>query len=307
MPRLSGRIAIVTGAGRGLGRTHALFLAAGGAKLVVNDLGGDLFGQGADASAAQPVVDEIRRAGGEAVASHHDVADWDQAQAMIRLAVETFGGLHVLVNNAGILRDRAFANMNEGEWDSVIRVHLKGHAAPTRHALAYWRDQAKQGAVVKASVVHTTSTTGLFGNYGQANYGAAKLGIVGLSRITAIEGEKYGVRSNAISPTARTRLLETIPGMSDKFPAPTDPTASDPFDPAHMSPLVGWLAEADCPATSQIFHVIGNRVFLIAPPTITAEMIHDGDRWTPAALETALAGKLVEPPSMERLFQGLFG
>ncbi|MEO8450336.1 MAG: SDR family NAD(P)-dependent oxidoreductase, partial [Gemmatimonadota bacterium] len=285
MARLAGRIAIVTGAGRGLGRAHALFLASEGAKVLINDLGADLFGQGVDKSPAQQVVEEILAAGGEAVASGHDVADWEQAQAMVRLAIDTFGGLHVLVNNAGILRDRALANMNEGEWDSVIRVHLKGHAAPTRHALAYWRDQAKAGARVQTSVIHTTSTTGLFGNYGQANYGAAKLGIVGLSRITAIEGEKYGVRSNAISPSARTRMLDSIPGMTERFPKPTGPDANDMFDPANMSPLVGWLAEAECPATSQIFHVIGNRVFVIAPPTIASEWVHDGNRWTPAALE----------------------
>src|SRR5262249_10844196 len=154
---------------------------------------------------AQEVAVEIRSSGGRAIASHHDVADWGQAEQMIALAVETFGELHVLVNNAGILRDRTLANMTEDEWDAVIRVHLKGHAAPTRHAVAYWRDRSKAGHEVKASVIHTTSVAAFAGNFGQANYTAAKLGIIGLSRVTALEGQRYGIRSNAVSPSARTR------------------------------------------------------------------------------------------------------
>src|ERR1700730_1837848 len=193
MNRLSRRVAIVTGAGRGLGRAHALRLAAEGAAVVVNDLGGDVHGDGQDLTPAQQVVQEICDGGGQAIASGHDVADWEQAEALIRLAVDRFGDVHVLVNNAGILRDRTLANMSEGEWDAVIRVHLKGHAAMTRHALAYWRDRSKGGHPISASIVHTTSIAAFAGSFGQANYTAAKMGIVGLSRVAALEGARYGV------------------------------------------------------------------------------------------------------------------
>src|SRR5690606_19095514 len=182
----------------------AMALAAQGAAVVVNDLGGDLQGNGRDATPAQETVAEIRANGGRAIVSGHDVADWRDAEEMVALAIDHFGGLDILVNNAGILRDRLFANMSEEEWDAVIRVHLKGHAAPSRHAMAYWRNDGKAGRQVAASIVHTTSLAGLVGNFGQANYAAAKLAVVGLSRTLAIEGTKYGVRSNAVSPSART-------------------------------------------------------------------------------------------------------
>ena len=304
MGRLDGRVMIVTGAGRGLGRAHALFAAAQGAAVIVNDLGADLYGQGREATPAEQVVGEIEALGGRAAVSHHDVADWDQAKDLVRFALATFGGLHVLVNNAGILRDRALANMNEGEWDSVIRVHLKGHAAPTRHALAYWRDQAKGGQPVKASVIHTSSISGLAGNFGQANYGAAKLGIVALSRVTALEGAKYGVRSNAVSPSARTRMTLGIPGGAELVAAPKDPRAFDPWDPANVSPLIAWLAQADCPATAQIFHVAGRRLYLMALPAV-AHTLASERRWTLEALDGALAGKLVSQLSAEEFFEGL--
>jgi NAD(P)-dependent dehydrogenase (short-subunit alcohol dehydrogenase family) len=306
MGRLDGRIAIVTGAGRGLGREHARLLAAQGASVVVNDKGGDLFGQGEAADPAELVVAEIRATGGHAVASRHDVADWEQALELVRLAVDRFGDLHVLVNNAGILRDRALANLSEGEWDAVIRVHLKGHAATTRHAMAYWRERAKGGSSVKASVIHTTSVSGLAGNFGQANYAAAKLGIVALSRVAALEGAKYGVRSNAVSPAARTRMTLETPGAADWLAPPTDPAGFDHFDPANVSPVVAWLAEADCPATSQIFHVIGRQLYVVAVPTIACTLAHPS-RWTPEALDSALAGRLVSQLDAGAFFAGVLG
>ncbi len=286
---LKGRVAIVSGAGRGLGRAHALMLASEGAKVVVNDLGGDLQGHGQDATPAQSVVAEIEAMGGEAVVSGHDVSDWAQAEALVALAVERFGDLHVLVNNAGILRDRLLANMEESEWDAVIRVHLKGHAAPARHAMAWWRGRAKAGHEVKASVVHTTSLAGLVGNFGQANYAAAKLAVVGLSRTIAIEGQKYGVRSNAVSPSARTRIETSL--------QPPPPGVFDTFDPANVSPLIAWLATADCPATGQVFQAYGDRVEVLQPSAIAFDVRGEG-RWSVAALDGALRDRLPALPGL---------
>src|SRR5918999_3933342 len=197
---LDGRIAIITGAGRGIGREHALLFAAEGAKVVVNDLGGAPDGTGDDRTAAEQVVDEIKAMGGEAVASADNVADWEGGQRLVNTAVEAFGRLDVLVNNAGILRDRVLVNMTEEEWDAVIHVHLKGHFVPTRWAAAYWREKSKAGEQVKASVINTSSTSGLFSNPGQTNYGAAKAGIASFSVITAQEVGRYGVRVNCIAP-----------------------------------------------------------------------------------------------------------
>jgi NAD(P)-dependent dehydrogenase (short-subunit alcohol dehydrogenase family) len=296
MGRLNGRVAIVTGAGRGLGRAHALALAAAGASVVVNDLGGDLQGNGADLTPAQQVAQEIIASGGRAAVSGHDVGDWRQAAELIELAVGRFGDLHVLVNNAGILRDRSLANMTEEEWDAVIRVHLKGHAATTRHAMAYWRQRAKQGHSVKASIVHTTSLAGLVGTFGQANYAAAKLAVVGLSRVAAVEGAKYGVRSNAVSPSARTRIETSL--------KPPPPGTFDVFDPANVSPLIVWLAGADCPATGQVFQAYGNRVEVIEHTMIDVDVRTDG-RWTVEALDRALASKFKPPPSLGTFVDGL--
>ncbi len=222
MGALDGRVAIITGAGRGIGREHALLFAAEGAKVVVNDLGGAVDGTGDDRSPAQQVVDEIQAMGGEAVANGDDVADWEGGQRLVNTAVETFGDLHVLVNNAGILRDRVLVNMTEEEWDAVIDVHLKGHFVPTRWAAAYWREQSKAGKEVKANIVNTSSTSGLLGNPGQTNYGAAKAGIAAFTVICAQELARYGVALNAIAPAARTRLTEATPGLGDIVKAPED-------------------------------------------------------------------------------------
>src|SRR5437764_6229294 len=198
MGALEGRVAIITGAGRGIGREHALLFAQEGAKVVVNDLGGAMDGTGDDRTAAEQVVDELKAMGAEAIANGDNVADWEGGKRMIDAAVEAFGDLHVLVNNAGILRDRVLVNMSEEEWDSVIHVHLKGHFVPTRFAAAYWREQTKAGSTVKANVINTSSTSGLLGNPGQTNYGAAKAGIAAFSVIAAMELERYGVRVNAL-------------------------------------------------------------------------------------------------------------
>jgi NAD(P)-dependent dehydrogenase (short-subunit alcohol dehydrogenase family) len=286
MGALDGRVAIITGAGRGIGREHALLFASEGAKVVVNDLGGAIDGSGDDRSPAEQVVDEIKAMGGEAVANADNVADWDGGKRLIDAAVEAFGDLHVLVNNAGILRDRVLINMTEDEWDAVIHVHLKGHFVPTRHAAAYWREQSKAGHEVKASVINTSSTSGLLGNPGQTNYGAAKAGIGAFTVICAQELSRYGVRVNAIAPAARTRMTESTPGLSDVIKAP-ETGGFDVWDPANISPLVGYLATERCPVTGKVFFVQGGTVRLFQPWTMT-ETIQRQDRWTVAELEAEM-------------------
>jgi NAD(P)-dependent dehydrogenase (short-subunit alcohol dehydrogenase family) len=287
MGSLDGRVAIITGAGRGLGREHALLFAAEGAKLVVNDLGGNIDGTGEDRAPAQVVVDEIKAMGGEAVANVDNVGGWEGAQRLISTAVDTFGDLHVLVNNAGILRDRVLVNMTEEEWDAVIHVHLKGHFAPTRFAAAYWREQTKAGKEVKASIVNTSSTSGLLGNPGQTNYGAAKAGIAAFTVICAQELARYGVRSNAIAPAARTRLTEQTPGLGDVVKPPSDPGKFDIWDPANVSPLVAYLATENCPANGKVFFAQGGQVRLFQPWTMTDTIEKDG-RFTVTELETEM-------------------
>jgi NAD(P)-dependent dehydrogenase (short-subunit alcohol dehydrogenase family) len=283
MGALDGKVAIITGAGRGIGREHALLFAAEGAKVVVNDLGGAADGTGDDRTPAEEVVDEIKAAGGEAMANADNVADWEGGARMVRSAIDAFGDLHVLVNNAGILRDRVLVNMTEAEWDAVIAVHLKGHFVPTRHAAAYWREQVKSGKTISASVINTSSTSGLFSNPGQTNYGAAKSGIATFTEIAAKELSRYGVRVNAIAPAARTRLTLATPGIGDVIAAPAEPGAFDVWDPANISPLVAWLASDSCPASGKVFFVQGGRVAVFQPWTIVNEINKD-DRWTVAEL-----------------------
>ena len=287
MGALDGRVAIITGAGRGLGREHALLFASEGAKVVVNDLGGAMDGTGDDRTAAEQVVDEIKAMGGEAVANADNVADWEGGQRLVNAAVENFGDLHVVVNNAGILRDRVLVNMTEEEWDSVITVHLKGHFVPTRWAAAYWREQSKAGKEVKAAIVNTSSTSGLLGNPGQSNYGAAKAGIAAFTVIVAQELGRYGVRVNAIAPAARTRLTEATPGLGDIVKPPADPGKFDVWDPANVSPLVAWLSTADCPATGQVFFSQGGKVQRMHNWAM-GEAVERDERWTIAELDAAL-------------------
>ncbi len=291
MGKLEGRVAIITGAGRGIGREHALLFAAEGAKVVVNDLGGSAEGEGADLTPAEQVVEEIKDVGGEAVANGDDVTDWEGSQRLINTAVETFGDLHVLVNNAGILRDRMLVNMSEQEWDAVIKVHLKGHFCPTRWAGAYWREKAKAGEAVSASVVNTSSTSGLFGNAGQTNYGAAKMGIGAMTIIAAGELERYGVRVNAIAPAARTRLTADLGGASSQDVAAGE---FDRMDPANISPWVAYLGTKGCPINGRVFLVMGGEVHLFQPWALIDKIEKEG-RWTLDELEKEGA-RLAEVP-----------
>ena len=285
MGALDGRVAIITGAGRGLGREHALLFAAEGAKVVVNDLGGANDGTGSDMTPAQQTVADIKAMGGEAIVNTDNVADWDGAKRMIDQAIETFGDLDILVNNAGILRDRVLVNMTEAEWDAVIAVHLKGHFAPTRHAAAHWREQAKNGVTKPRNIVHTSSTSGLFSNPGQTNYGAAKSGIATFSQICAKELARYNVKSNSIAPAARTRLTLATPGLEDVM-APKE-GAFDMWDPANVSPLVAYLSSAACEFNGETFYVQGGQVTRVQSWTM-AEEIKQNDRWSVADLTVAM-------------------
>jgi NAD(P)-dependent dehydrogenase (short-subunit alcohol dehydrogenase family) len=293
MGALDGRVAIITGAGRGIGREHALLFAAEGAKVVVNDLGGSADGSGGDQTPAEQVVSEIVAMGGEAVANADDISSWEGGQRLVNAAVEAFGDLDILVNNAGILRDRVVVNMTEEEWDAVVKVHLKGHFVPTRWAAAYWREQHKAGVQKPRNLVHTSSTSGLFSNPGQANYGAAKSGIATFSQICAKELARYGVKSNCIAPAARTRLTEATPGLGDLVAAPKEAGAFDVWDPANISPLVAYLASADCAFTGETFFVQGGKVSRVASWAF-AESVERDDRWDVSGLTEALAG-LVPP------------
>ena len=247
-----GRVAIVTGGGRGIGREHCLMLAEHGAKVVVNDLGGAVDGSGDDRSPAEQVVAEIAEMGGEAVANGDDVSSWEGAQNMVNQAVETFGGLHAVVNNAGILRDRMLVNMTEEEWDAVIQVHLKGTFAPARWAAAYWRERHKAGENDHGRIINTTSVSGIYGNPGQTNYGAAKAGIAHFSIIAARELQRYGVTVNAISPGALTRMTEGL------GPAPENDEEREMRSPRWIAPVATWLvSEASGHVTGRVFQVSG--------------------------------------------------
>lgn len=269
MSLLDGKVAIVTGGGRGLGRAHCLTLAAHGATVVVNDPGAGLHGESTGETPAGAVVAEITAAGGRAIADHSSVADWAATEKLIGRAAAEFGRLDIVVNNAGILRDKMLFSMTEDDFDAVIAVHLKGTFAMTRHACAYWRSEAKRGArqrggeVGGGRIINTTSGTGLFGTAGQANYGAAKAGIVSLTTITALEMARYGVTANAISPIAHTRMTAGIPGVAVRNPVPAGaaPEGFDPQDPANASGLVAYLAsDASSWLTGQVFRVHGDRV-----------------------------------------------
>ena len=264
MGSLDGRVAIVTGAGRGIGREHALLLARRGASIVVNDLGGANDGSGSDAGPAQQVADEITDAGGRAVANTDSVSDWGGAEKLVHQAVTEFGRLDIVVNNAGILRDAFVAGMAEEQWDSVIGVHLKGHAAVLHHAAAYWKFRSKAGDLVRASVINTVSASGTFlPNPGQANYGAAKAGIAALTQVAALELERYGVRVNAIAPVARTRLTLATPGMGAIFAAEVPEGEFDAFAPANIAPIVAYLADPGCSLTGKVFAVQGGAISLL--------------------------------------------
>jgi NAD(P)-dependent dehydrogenase (short-subunit alcohol dehydrogenase family) len=295
VPNLAGKVAIVTGAGRGIGRAHALALADAGAGVVVNDLGAALSGEGHDDTPAQRVVEEIRAAGGDAVANAENVADFAGAGRLVEQAIERFGRLDILVNNAGILRDRMLVNMTEAEWDAVIAVHLKGHFAPTHHAAAHWRERSKAGEELHARVINTSSPSGVFGNVGQANYGAAKAGIAGFTLITAQELHRYGVTVNCLAPNARTRMTE------DTFDMTAPPEGFDPLDPANMAPVVVALcADEAQQITGQVFHVWGGAVNALVGWS-AGELFETGERWEADALLRELLDRFpdgVAPPGM---------
>jgi len=260
MGALEGRVAVITGAGRGIGREHALLFAKEGAKVVVNDLGGSNAGEGADSGPARDVVEEITAAGGTAVASTENIATWSGAESVVLQAIVEFGRLDVLVNNAGILRDSFIAGMEESHWDAVIAVHLKGHFAMLRHAAAYWKAQSKAGDQPNAAVINTASGSGVtLPNAGQANYGSAKAAIAALTLIAAEELERYGVRVNAIAPIARTRLTLATPGMGSLMAEPEEGEL-DLFSPANISPLVAYLATEKCPINGKVYAVQGGAI-----------------------------------------------
>ena len=287
-----GRVVIVTGAGNGLGRAHALAFAAEGAKVVVNDIGTSREGEGSSRGPAQQVVDEIRAAGGEAVANTDDIADWEGAGRLVQTAVEAFGGLDVLVNNAGFLRDRMLTTMSVDEWDAVIRVHLRGHFCPLRQAAGWWRDQSKAGSPVDARVINTSSGAGLMGSVGQGNYSAAKAGILGLTLVAAAEMARYGVTVNAIAPAARTRMTEVA--MPDMMKAPE--SGFDAMAPDNVSPLVVWLGSVDSrDVTGRVFEVEGG-VVGVADGWQHGPRVDKGARWSPAELGPVVRDLLEKAP-----------
>ena len=284
---VEGRVAVVTGAGRGIGREHALMLASNGAKVVVNDLGGDAAGAGADTTPAQSVVDEILAMGGEAVVNGGNVADFDSAGEMVQQAVDTFGSCDILINNAGILRDRMVFSMSEGDWDAVINVHLKGTCAPTHHAAAYWREKVKAGGEAFGRIVNTASPSGIYGNVGQSNYGAAKAGIAAFTVITAMELVKYGVTVNCLAPGAYTRMTKDLPGF-----AGMDEETQEKMGPRWIAVTTAWLcSEAAQNVTGRVFDIVGQRVGIAEQWHLGPTAMQTDD---PADMTDVIAGLMAE-------------
>jgi NAD(P)-dependent dehydrogenase (short-subunit alcohol dehydrogenase family) len=289
-----GRVVVVTGAGRGIGRAHALAFAAEGAHVVVNDIGTELDGTGGSSSPAEQVVAEIEAAGGRAVANGDDIATWAGAEHLVQHAVEVFGRLDVVVNNAGVVRDRMFANVAEDELDVVLRVHLKGHIAVARFAAAYWRDRAKAGDAVDARIINTSSGAGLMGSVGQAVYSAAKGGIAALTLVQAAELARYGVTANAIAPSARTRMTETV--FADMMATPDSAEAFDAMAPENVSPLVVWLGSPESAGvTGRVFEVEGGKVS-VSDGWQHGESVDKGARWAPAELGRVVTELLAKAP-----------
>ena len=293
-----GRVVIVTGAGRGLGRAHALEFARQGAKVVVNDLGAGIDGTGNSEGPAQEVADEIRKLGSEAVINGDDVGDWEGSGRLVQTALDNFGRLDVVVNNAGFLRDRMFVNAAEDEWDAVIRVHLKGHFCTSRHACAHWRERVKAGEKVDARIINTSSGAGLQGSIAQATYSAAKGGIASLTLVQAAELRRYGITANAIAPSARTRMTEEA--FSDMMAKPD--SGFDAMAPENVSPLVVWLGSAaSAEVTGQVFEVQGGQIAL-ADGWRTGPEVDKGARWDPADVGGAVRDLLDRATAPQKVF-----
>ncbi|MGN6693247.1 MAG: SDR family oxidoreductase [Aquihabitans sp.] len=290
-----GRVVVITGAGRGIGRGHALEFARQGAKVVVNDIGAELDGSGGSSGPAGEVVEEIRSSGGEAVANGDDISTWDGGANLVKTAIDAFGRLDVVVNNAGVVRDRMFANATEDEWDLTMQVHLKGHFTTSRHAAAYWRDQAKAGGTVDARIINTTSGAGLMGSVGQAAYSTAKGGIISLTLVQAAELGRYGITANAIAPAARTRMTEEV--FAGDMAKPEDPNAFDAMAADNVAPLVAWLGSSDSAGvTGRVFEVEAGKVS-VADGWRHGTVVDKGARWEPIEVGKAVTELLAEAPA----------
>jgi NAD(P)-dependent dehydrogenase (short-subunit alcohol dehydrogenase family) len=293
-----GRIVIVTGAGRGLGRSHALAFARAGAKVLVNDLGTDRAGLGRDSETAQCVVDEIRALGGEAAANGDDVSEWDGAARIVKTAIDAFGGLDVVVNNAGFLRDRMFVSSTLEEWDAVIKVHLRGHFCVSRHAVEYWRSRAKQNLPVDARLINTSSGAGLNGSVGQSGYAAAKGGIASLTLVQAAELRRYGITANALAPAARTRMTEQV--LADQMKKPE--SGFDAPDPDNVSPLVVWLGSRESSyVNGRLFDIGGGRITL-ADGWNDGPTVDKGARWEPHEIGPVVARLVAQQRPQKKVY-----
>ena len=287
MGSLDGRVAVITGAAGGLGREYAALFAAEGARLVLNDIGAARDGSGNDPSIVQSLVDDIAGSGANAVGNAEDISTMDGARRVLEQALDTYGEVHALVNSGGMLRDRMFVNMDEDEWDAIIRGHLRAHFCPTRVLAGHWRDRSKANATVRASIVNTTSNAGLFAQPGQSNYAAAKAGIAGLTITLAEELSRYAIRVNAISPAARTRMTTEVPGMADMVAPPASPDEFDVYHPGNVAPVVAWLSTEHCPMTGGVLYAQGGEVRVLEGWHY-AKTLDKGSRWTVEELDAQL-------------------